>query len=79
MGEGPFLRLRRFLVDQKLWDEARRKAWVEECGKQVDVEINAYLETPCSRWKRCSTTLYADMPADVMAQRDAAISQEKRA
>ena len=75
----PFLRLRKFLVDQKLWDEAQEKAWVEECGKQVDVEINAYLETPVQPVEAMFDYLYADMPADVMAQRDAAIAQEKRA
>src|SRR5699024_1191152 len=33
----PFLRLRKYLVDQKVWDDAREAAWIEECGKDVDV------------------------------------------
>jgi pyruvate dehydrogenase E1 component alpha subunit len=75
----PFLRLRKFLVDNKLWDEAQEKAWVEECGKLVDVEINAYLETPVQPVEAMFDYLYGDMPADVLAQRDAAIAAEKRA
>ena len=75
----PFLRLRKFLTDQKLWDEEQEKAWIEECGKRVDVEINAYLETPVQPVEAMFDYLYADMPADVLAQREAAIAQEKRA
>ncbi len=75
----PFLRLRKFLTDQKLWDEEQEKAWIEECGKLVDVEINAYLETPVQPVEAMFDYLYADMPADVLTQREAAIAQEKRA
>ena len=46
----PFLRLRTFLTDAGVWDEAQEKAWLEECGQRVDVEINAYLETHCLSW-----------------------------
>src|SRR3546814_3985611 len=42
----PMLRLRKYLTAQKLWDEATEKAWIEECGRLVDIEINAYLELP---------------------------------
>jgi pyruvate dehydrogenase E1 component alpha subunit len=37
----PMLRLRTYLTDAKLWDEAQEKAWLEECGRLVDIEINA--------------------------------------
>ena len=75
----PFLRLRKYLTNQKLWDEAQENAWIEECGKLVDVEINAYLETPVQPVEAMFDYLYADMPADVLAQREQAIAQEKRA
>lgn len=75
----PFLRLRKFLTDKKLWDEAQEKAWVEECGKKVDEEINAYLNTPVQPVEAMFDFLYGDMPADVLAQRDAALALEKRA
>ena len=75
----PFLRLRKFLTDQNLWDDAQEKAWIEECGKLVDVEINAYLETPVQPVEAMFDYLYGDMPADVLAQREQAIAAEKRA
>ena len=75
----PFLRLRKFLTDKKLWDEDQEKAWIEECGKKVDEEINAYLNTPVQPVEAMFDFLYGDMPADVLAQRDAAIAQEGRA
>ena len=74
----PFLRLRKFLTDQKLWDEAQEKAWIEDCGKRVDVEINAYLETPVQPVEAMFDYLYGDMPADVLAQREQAIALERR-
>jgi 2-oxoisovalerate dehydrogenase E1 component alpha subunit len=75
----PFLRLRKYLTDQGLWDESQEKAWIEECGKLVDVEINAYLETPVQPVEAMFDYLYGDMPADVLAQREQAIALEKRA
>jgi len=74
----PFLRLRKFLTDNGLWDEAQEKAWIEECGARVDVEINAYLETPVQPVEAMFDYLYGDMPADVLAQRDEAIALEAR-
>ena len=72
----PFLRLRTYLTAQKLWDEAQEAAWVEECGKSIDIEINAYLETPVQPVEAMFDYLYGDMPADVLAQRAAAIALE---
>ena len=45
----------------------------------VDIEINAYLETPVQPVEAMFDYLYADMPADVMAQREAAIAAEHAA
>ncbi len=74
----PFLRLRKFLTDQKLWDEAQEKTWIEECGKLIDVEINAYLECPVQPVEAMFDFLYADPPPDLLAQRAQAIALEKR-
>ena len=54
-----------------MWDEAQEKAWVEECGRLVDIEINAYLETPVQPVEAMFDYLYADMPADAI---DAAVA-----
>ncbi|MGV8931942.1 MAG: pyruvate dehydrogenase (acetyl-transferring) E1 component subunit alpha [Luteimonas sp.] len=75
----PMLRLRTYLTAQKLWDEAQEKAWIEECGRLVDIEINAYLETPVQPIEAMFDFLYADPPPDLLQQRAAAIALENRA
>ncbi len=80
----PFIRLRNYLIGRKVWSAQEEAAWIEECGKEVDVEINAYLETPVQPVEAMFDYLYADMPADIRAQREMAIaldraSQERRA
>ena len=74
----PFIRLRNYLVSQKLWDDEQEKAWIAECGKKVDVEINAYLETPVQPVEAMFDYLYAEMPEDLRAQREYALSLEGR-
>ncbi|MCY7354492.1 MAG: pyruvate dehydrogenase (acetyl-transferring) E1 component subunit alpha [Lysobacter sp.] len=74
----PVTRLRTYLVARKLWDETQEKAWLEECGKLIDVEIDAYLETPVQPVEAMFDYLYGDMPPDVREQRAAAIALEKR-
>ena len=44
----------------------------------MDIEINAYLETKVQPVEAMFDYLYADPPADLLAQRDAAIALEKR-
>jgi pyruvate dehydrogenase E1 component alpha subunit len=73
----PFIRLRNYLVKAKVWDEAQEKAWLEECAKKVDVEINAYLETPVQPVEAMFDYLYGDPPADLLAQREFAIALDK--
>ena len=75
----PMLRLRTYLTDAGVWSEDEEAAWIEECGKRVDVEINAYLETPVQPVEAMFDHLYADMPADLQAQRQQAIEREGRA
>jgi len=75
----PMLRLRRYLIDSKVWGDAEEKAWLEECGKKVDVEINAYLETAVQPVEAMFDYLYADPPPDLLAQRAAAIALDKAA
>jgi 2-oxoisovalerate dehydrogenase E1 component alpha subunit len=75
----PMLRLRTYLTNAKLWDEAQEKAWLEECGKLVDVEINAYLETKVQPVEAMFDYLYADPPPDLLAQRAAAMALDKAA
>jgi len=75
----PMLRLRTYLTDQGLWSEEEEATWIEECGRLVDIEINAYLETPVQPVEAMFDYLYADPPADLLKQRQQAIDREGRA
>lgn len=74
----PITRLRTYLTAQGVWSASEEAAWAEECGKQIDVEINAYLETPVQPVEAMFDYLYADMPPDVRAHRDAVLALEGR-
>ena len=74
----PMPRMRTYLTNAKLWDEAQEKAWAEECGKKVDVEINAYLETKTQPAEAMFDFLYAELPADLAAQRADVMKWEGR-
>ncbi|HRO62324.1 pyruvate dehydrogenase (acetyl-transferring) E1 component subunit alpha [Thermomonas sp.] len=75
----PFIRLRKFLIDKKLWSEKEEKAWIEECTKKVDKEINAYLNTPVQPVEAMFDYLYAELPEDLQGQRAEALAREGRA
>jgi len=75
----PIPRLRTWLTAQNVWDEAQEKAWAEDCAKAVDIELNAYLETPVQPVEAMFDYLYGDPPPDLLAQRAAAIALEQRA
>ena len=74
----PMLRLRKYLEKAKLWDAKQEEAWLEECGRKVDVEINAYLETKVQPVEAMFDYLYAELPAELQAQRADAIKWEGR-
>ncbi len=74
----PLLRLRRYLVGLGLWDDAQEQAWKTECGARVDVEVNAYLNTPVQPIEAMFDHLYADPPPDLLAQRAEAMALEQR-
>jgi pyruvate dehydrogenase E1 component alpha subunit len=74
----PIPRLRTYLTGRGAWSEAEEKAWAEECGKRVDEEINAYLNTPVQPVEAMFDYLHADMPPDVQAHRAAALALEGR-
>ena len=75
----PMTRLRTYLTDAGVWSEDEEKAWIAECEEKVDVEINAYLNTPVQPVEAMFDYLYANPPADLLEQREQAIAREGRA
>src|SRR3546814_19050751 len=74
----PMLRLRKYLTAKKLWDEATEKAWIEECGRPVDIETNAYLELPVQPVEAIFSYLYCQPPPELPEQRAPPLSPRKR-
>ena len=75
----PIPRMRTWLTARGLWSEAEETAWKEECGRLVDIEVNAYLETPVQPVEAMFDYLYADPPPELLAQRAAAMAAEQAA
>ncbi|WP_313206453.1 pyruvate dehydrogenase (acetyl-transferring) E1 component subunit alpha [Stenotrophomonas sp.] len=74
----PMLRLRKYLIANGVWSDDEEKTWVEQCVAKVDEEVNQYLNTPVQPVEAMFDYLYADPPADLLAQRAAAIALEQR-
>ncbi len=74
----PMTRLRAYLDDQGAWSDAREREWKEECGRLVDIEVNAYLETKVQPASSMFDYLYAELPHDVAAQREEMMAWENR-
>ena len=74
----PMSRLRTFLIAEGVWSEAEEAKWKEECGKRVDEEVNAYLGTKVQPVEAMFDYLYAELPAELQAQRADAIKWEGR-
>jgi 2-oxoisovalerate dehydrogenase E1 component alpha subunit len=65
----PLLRLRHFLTEQKCWSAAEERDWLEHCQKDIDREINAYLELAPPPVSDMFDFQFAELPADLRAQR----------
>jgi pyruvate dehydrogenase E1 component alpha subunit len=74
----PLIRLRAWLVGQKVWDDDMEAAWKVECGKRVDAEVDAYLASRTQPLESMFDYLYAELPHDVAAQRAQALAWEAR-
>jgi 2-oxoisovalerate dehydrogenase E1 component alpha subunit len=74
----PFLRLRKFLTAEGMWDEKLEADWKEECNRLSDIEVNAYLETKSQPVEAMFDFMYAELPHDLAEQRADALKWEKR-
>ncbi len=73
----PLKRLKTYLISLNAWTEKEEEAWKADCATRVDAEVNAYLETKSQPIEAMFDYTYAELPADLAAQRDAALAAEK--
>jgi len=71
----PIARLRAYLTKAKLWDKDREDKLLHECSHAVDIAADEYLATPPLPPAAMFEHAYAQIPADLVVQREAACAQ----
>jgi pyruvate dehydrogenase E1 component alpha subunit len=67
-GRDPILRLRRYLVEQGLWDDDQEAVLLEEATSWVDGQVKALEEMEPQAPEEIFTSMYAAMPPHVVEQ-----------
>jgi pyruvate dehydrogenase E1 component alpha subunit len=67
-GRDPILRLRRYLVDQGLWDDDQETVLLEEATNWVDGQVKALEDMEPQAPEEIFTSMYAAMPPHVVEQ-----------
>src|SRR6185437_928344 len=68
----PLLRLRRFLQERGLWNDAAEQALKRECAEDVEAAVRQYLATPRQSTDAMFDHLLAELPPALHSQRDEA-------
>jgi pyruvate dehydrogenase E1 component alpha subunit len=67
-GRDPILRLRRYLVEQGLWDDDQEKVLLEEATSWVEGQVKTLEEMEPQAPEEIFTSMYAAMPPHVVEQ-----------
>jgi pyruvate dehydrogenase E1 component alpha subunit len=68
----PVARLRNFMMHGGMWDKNKEEALLQDCGRAVEQAADEYLATPPQPASALFDYIYADLPADLVEQREAA-------
>jgi 2-oxoisovalerate dehydrogenase E1 component alpha subunit len=74
----PVKRMRIWLKAKGVWDDEKEAAWLAECDDWMDNEVNAYLETKTQPVTAMFDFLYAELPNDLVAQRNEVIALDRK-
>jgi 2-oxoisovalerate dehydrogenase E1 component alpha subunit len=72
--EEPILRMRRYLTRSGHWSTADEERLLHQVAAEMDAAVEAYLATPPQSPGAMFDFAYAELPADLAAQRDAAFA-----
>ena len=75
----PLVRLRNFLTSRGHWGKEKEEALLHECGSAVERAAQEYLATPAQPVSSIFDYVYAEMPAELAEQREAAIAMARNA
>ncbi len=73
----PVKRLRAWLESKKAWNKKKEEKLQAECDEWMDREVDAYLETHAQQVAAMFDYTFAELPADLAAQREEAIALEQ--
>lgn len=73
----PIARLKTYLTDQGAWDEEKELRLLEEAAKHVEEEVAAYQAVGKPPVESMFEYMFADMPAELEAQRDRAVEDSR--
>jgi 2-oxoisovalerate dehydrogenase E1 component alpha subunit len=68
--EEPLVRLRTYLTAQKVWDDSKEEALLLECRKEIDKEVDTYLNIEIAPVTDMIDYMYAKWPESLKDQRD---------
>jgi len=73
--EEPLARLRTYLAAQKVWDKAKEEKLLADCRARVDAAVEEFEALEPEPLAAVFDHTYAELPADVAAQRAAALAE----
>jgi len=68
----PIARMRNFLQARALWDETQEQEFKRRCAEEIEAAVSQYLATPKQSTDAMFDYLYAQLPANLRAQREEA-------
>ena len=68
--EEPLVRLRKYLTAQKLWDDSKEEALLLDCRKEIDQEVDTYLNIKIAPVTDMIDYMYAKWPEALKEQRE---------
>ena len=75
----PIQRFKQFLESRQLWSEALENAWVAECAKEIQDEVDAYLNRPMQPVNSLFDHHFATIPDYLIEQRAIAMEETPHA
>lgn len=69
----PLIRIRNYLMNLGVWDDAKEKALLQECAAKVDDAVQIYLNTPKAPVESMFDYMYEELPEFLEEQRDHAM------
>jgi len=75
----PISRFKKFLIAQKLWDETKEQAWIEQCNIDISAAVTEFINCPQQPVSSIFDYHYAELPGYMIEQRAIAMEEASNA